>query len=148
MVLFTGRVFLKCAWRVCFAQCLLLLLPDYLHGLPGASPPLRMVAQLNHWQVDSFASFSWPSFDHSVLLTAMAWENRECTCRALLADAFLTHAEKEQMGNGAASLGEKALSWRYRSIWRGFPLESQIAQEQLYVHAISLPKVFTCHLSH
>lgn len=59
-------------------------LPDYLHGLPGASQLLKAVAQSNRWWVDSFASFSWPSFDHSVLLTAMAWENRECICRAML----------------------------------------------------------------
>lgn len=116
-VLFIGHVFLKHAWRVCFAQCLLLLLPDYLHGLSGASQLLRMAAQLNHWQGDSFASFPWPSSDHSVLLTAVTWENRECMCRTMLADAFLIHTEKEQKGNGSASLGKKAMSWRHRSIW-------------------------------
>lgn len=59
-------------------------LPDYLHGLPGASQLLTVVAQSNHWWVDSFASFSCPSFDHSALLTAMAWENRDCMYRAML----------------------------------------------------------------
>lgn len=48
-------------------------------------------------------------------------------------NTFLGRTQKEQMGDGPAPLGKRATSCGCRSIWRGFPLESQIAQKQLYV---------------
>lgn len=81
-------------------------LPNYLHGLPGASQLLRVVAQSNHWWLDSFASFSWPSFDHSVLLTAVAWENRETILRAILTlTLFLYTHRKSKWAMGLPHMG-------------------------------------------
>lgn len=45
MGLFKDHEFLKHTGNVCFVLCLLVVVPDYLHGLPGASQLLRVVAQ-------------------------------------------------------------------------------------------------------
>jgi len=46
-VLFMGRVFLKRAWRICSAQCSLLMVAQFSAWLPGASQLLKAVAQSN-----------------------------------------------------------------------------------------------------
>lgn len=57
-VLFMGHVFLK--WHICFAQYLQLMVARLSAWATRCIQLLKVVVQLHRWQVDSFASFSWP----------------------------------------------------------------------------------------
>lgn len=121
-------------------------LPDYLHGLPAASLLLRVVSQsksLTSWQLCFLLmALMWP-----VCFTlGYGWGiQRVCMQgNAALVFCFCTHRNsKWAMGHHYSVRG--SWSWSYKSIWRWFPLESQIAQKQLHV-PVSMPFLsFMCH---
>lgn len=146
MGLFMDHVFLKHTWNTCFALCLLL-----------------MVAWLSAWAsrcipaAGGCCSVKIPDkLTALLLLMALMWSvsfthgcgwgiQRVCVQgNAALMFCFYTHRNSEwAMGHHYSVRG--SWSWSYKSIWRWFPLESQIAQKQLHV-PLSMPFLsFMCH---
>lgn len=134
MVLSMGHVFLKGAWHICFAQYLLLMAAQLSAWATRCIPAAEggcSVKSLTSWQLCFLLMvLIWSlCFTHSCGLG----KQRDYMQGNSYSDAFLVHTQEKQMGNGSAPRGKGITSQNYRSIWRGFPLESQNAQKQLYV---------------